>query len=334
MKILIVKTSSLGDVVHSLTAVREAKQNRPDVQFDWLVEKSFADVARLAQDDGYIENIIPISFRQWRKKPLGLFFHPEIKQLRSLLRNTKYDLVIDAQGLLKSVYLAKMAKSPIVGFDKRSAREPLASHFYQSDYFIERQQHAIQRLRQLFAKALDYTLPSKIDTPTHQGIEKTVLVFHGTTWNNKHYPIRRWRELVQALQDDGYRVLLPQYSQQEYQNACAIAEGFEAATVLPKQSIPEMINTMKTVKAVISVDTGLAHLSAYLGIPTTALFGPTNPYLTGVVGEDSHNLSGLMHCAPCLKRRCHLVDEQHQQQVPCMQDISTERILQHHKNRH
>ncbi len=328
MKILVVKTSSLGDVVHVLTAIREAKQNRPDIQIDWLIEKNFADIAHLAQQDGYIHTVIPIAFRQWRKKkPLSIFFHPAIKALKQQLQNKHYDLVIDAQGLLKSVYLAKMAKTPIVGLDKHSAREPAASYFYHKSYFVERQQHAIQRLRKLFAQALDYPLPKQIETPVHQCQNKNILLFHGTTWDNKHYPISRWRELVEQLQKQGHQILLPRYTQAEYDNACAIAKGFDDITILPRQSLPEMIETIKTVASVISVDTGLAHLSAYLGIPTIALFGPTNPYLTGVTGKNNSNLSGLMHCAPCLKRRCRLVDEQHQQQAPCMLDITAEQIL-------
>ncbi len=332
MKILVVKTSSLGDVVHALTAIREAKQNRPEIEIDWLVEKSFSDVARIAQQDGYIRTVIPISFREWRKKkPLGVFFHPAIKTLKKQLQSNHYDLVIDAQGLLKSTYLAKMAKAPIVGFDKHSARESLASRFYQKSYFVERQQHAIQRLRKLFSQALGYPVPKQIAAPKHHCDNKNILLFHGTTWDNKHYPVGRWRELVEQLRAQGYQILLPRYSQAEYDNACSIAEGFEGVTILPKQSLPEMIETIKNIHSVISVDTGLAHLSAYLGIPTIALFGPTNPYLTGVTGMHNDNLSGLMHCAPCLKRRCHLVDTQHQQQVPCMQNITAEQILKKHQ---
>lgn len=348
MKILLVKTSSLGDVAHTLTAIREAKQQRPELVIDWLVEAAFSDVAELAKQDGHIHQIIPINFRQWRKqKPLVFFYHPEIKALKQRLQAANYDLVLDAQGLFKSVYLARLAAAPISGLDKQSARESWASYAYQQRYRVPKNQHAIHRLRQLFSQAFNYELPdwqTQQNTPysgkpvaanpsnnrlTTANQSPTILLVHATTWDNKHYPVSRWRELVQRLTEQGYQILLPQYTQAEYDNAMAIAEGFSHIEILPKQSIQSLICTMQTVSAVVSVDTGLAHLSSYLGIPTVVLFGPTNSLLTGVIGINSQNLSGQAACAPCMKRHCyHQADTtEQQQQPPCMTAIDSEAIV-------
>lgn len=331
MRVLLVKTSSLGDVAHTLAAIREAKQQRPELVIDWLVEAAFFDVAELAQQDGTVAQIIPIAFRQWRKKkPFGLLGNPEIKALKERLQAVNYDLVIDAQGLLKSAYLSRLADAPISGLDKQSAREGWASYAYTYRYPVAKHQHAIHRLRKLFAQALHYELPSWEDNHVAlpSGKKPSILLVHATTWDNKHYPVSRWRALVKRLTAQGYCVLLPRYNEAEYENAQAIATGFEQVEILPKQSIQSLIATMQTVSAVVSVDTGLAHLASYLHIPTVVLFGPTNPRLTGVIGISSRNLSGQMACAPCMKRTCYHQEKNttQQQQSPCMDDISSEVI--------
>lgn len=331
MKILLVKTSSLGDVAHTLMAIREAKQQRPELVIDWLVEEGFTAVAQLAQQDGYVAQVIPIAFRQWRKKkPFGILGHSKIRELKTQLKAANYDLVIDAQGLLKSAYLSRLAGVPISGFDRQSAREGLASYAYTNRYAVGKHQHAIHRLRKLFAQALNYRLAEwqMSQVPFNADKQPTILLVHATTWDNKCYPINRWRELVQQLTEQGYRILLPQYNTAEFENASAIAQDFEAVDILPKQTIASLITTMQSVSAVISVDTGLAHLASYLQIPTVALFGPTNPRLTGVLGRNSQNLSGQVACAPCMKRKCYRQGKtrSQQQQAPCMDAINSETI--------
>ncbi len=304
MKVLLVKTSSMGDVVHTLTAVREAKSRCPDLHIDWLVEADFADIAELAKQQGDIHQVIPIRFRQWRKrKPFGVFFNPDIQSLKQRLVDEQYDLVVDAQGLIKSAFLARLAEAPIVGLDKTSVREKLASSCYQQVYHVAKEQHAIHRLRQLFSQIFDYTLLDDVPSLARQRQkDKQVLLFHGTTWDNKRYPTGHWHALAKRLSEQGYRVLLPYQGDDEYATAQHIAKGIERVEILPEQSVSELHQTLIETSAVISVDTGLAHLAVYLGIPTVMLFGPTRPELTGGLGAHTINLVGEAGDTASMKR--------------------------------
>ncbi len=327
MKVLLVKTSSMGDVVHTLTAVHEAKARRPDLRIDWLVEADFADIARLAQQNGDIEQVIPIRFRRWRqKKPFSVFFHPVIKQLKQQLRSHQYDRVLDAQGLLKSVFLARLAGAPITGFDRNSAREGLAARFYQQSLAIGKNQHAIARLRQLFSQTFAYTLPPQppVIHRHNKLIDNQILFFHGTTWDNKAYPTTQWRGLAQQLTASGYQVVIPQHGEAEKQVATTIAAGLNAAIVLPEQRLSELIDQLKTARAVVSVDTGLAHLAVYLGVPTVMLFGPTRADLTGGIGAHTINLVGQAADTGSMKRQYYGDNNTFS---PSMQAISVAEII-------
>lgn len=327
MRVLLVKTSSMGDVVHALTAVREAKQQHPELIIDWLVEESFADIARLAKDQGDIANVIPVPFRRWRKqKPLGVFCNANIRALKQTLRERHYDLVLDAQGLFKSLFLARLAGAPIAGFDRHSAREALASIGYRQRYRVEKNQHAIERLRQLFAQALSYPLPASAPpTPHHSaGEPPTILLFHGTTWDNKSYPTAQWHQLAKRLQSQGYRLLIPRHGAAETRVATAIADGLNNAEILPEQSINALFSTLQSASAVVSVDTGLAHLAVYLGVPTVMLFGPTRADLTGGIGAHTINVVGKATDTACMKRQSYGDENQFS---PSMSAIAVDEIL-------
>lgn len=296
MRVLIVKTSSLGDVVHTLPALTDARAARPGIAFDWLVEAPFAEVPRWHPA---VERVIPCALRRWRRQPLRAWRSGEWRAFLRELRGRPYDLVLDAQGLVKSAALALFARGPRAGPDRKSAREPLAALFYQARLPLPRrtQAHAVERLRRLFAAALDYDPPA---TPPDFGLPRErfpvpdaarpyVVFLHGTTWPTKQWPESSWQALGRWLAERGLDAVLPWGSDEEWAAAKRIAVGC-GARVLPKLTLTALAGWLAHARAAAGVDTGLAHLAAAVGTPSVTLYGPTLPALTGTVGRDQAHL--------------------------------------------
>lgn len=296
MRVLIVKTSSLGDIVHTLPAVTDARRALPFVKFDWVAEEAFAEIPGWHPA---VINVIPVALRRWRKFKLATAFNGEWRKFKQRLREHKYDLVIDAQGLIKSALIARRAHAPIVGLDKHSAREPLASWCYRRKVSVPWDLHAVERVRRLFAQALEYPLP---DTLGDYGLDKNqfidivprtrhVLFLHGTTRDDKHWPEIYWQQLCKQVCAAGFRVLLPWGNAVEYARAQRIAGVAANTEVLPRQNLHSLAALIATSSAVVTVDTGLGHLSAALDIPTVSLYGPTDPARIGTYGLHQIHLS-------------------------------------------
>ena len=309
MRVLLVKTSSLGDVIHALPALTDAARAIPGITFDWVVEEGFAEIPTWHPSVG---NVIPVAIRRWRKNLWETIKSGEWRRFKQRLRAEKYDLVIDAQGLLKSAWLTRYVKAPVAGFDRDSAREPLASRFYQRRLAVARGQHAVERLRQLFAVALGYDLPKGLgdyglDVERLVELPRTkpfVLFLHGTTWDTKHWPEVYWRDLAQRMGHLGVEVRLPWGNPAEKARAERIANGLNNAVVLPKLNLAGVAKVLASASACVAVDTGLGHLAAALDVPTISLFGPTNPGLTGAYGKGQIHLASDFPCAPCLQKKC------------------------------
>jgi heptosyltransferase I len=315
MQVLIVKTSSMGDVLHTLPALTDAVKAIPFIQFDWVIEPGFADIPRWHAS---VRNIFPAAIRHWRKHPWKSLREGEIATLISRLRRIQYDVVLDAQGLFKSALLTRLAKGKRVGLNFSSAREGIASLAYQQTIEIPKGQHAVQRVRQLFAKALEYPIPDSF--PDYR-IDKTrltpssingdyVLFLHGTTWPTKHWPENYWQQLAALAAKAGYKVLLPWGTEEERIRAYNIRRSVESQGgailphVLPKLSLSEITSLIANAKGIISVDTGLGHVAAAMAIPTVSLYGSTDPKLTGAYGHAQHHLCVNYECSPCLSRDC------------------------------
>jgi heptosyltransferase I len=159
MKVLIIKMTSMGDVIHLFPALTDAVNHCPDIRFDWVIEESFQELPKWHPA---VDEIIPIAMRRWRRSPTSVFREPTLKNALTKLRHQSYDLVIDAQGLLKSALISTLARGPVAGLDWNSAREKSASLFYQQKHSVSPKQHAVTRMRQLFAKALAYPMPANI----------------------------------------------------------------------------------------------------------------------------------------------------------------------------
>ncbi len=286
-RILLVKTSSLGDVIHNLPVVNDLLQHHPQATIDWVVEESFADIPKLHP---HVNQVFTVAMRRWRKQLLSQKTWSEIAQFKKAVSAQAYDVVIDTQGLLKSALIACLATGERHGYDRHSIREPIASLFYPRAHSISYQQHAVVRNRALVAMSLSYAPPE--DAPDYglsaqtfsteiQLPEAYAVGLHGTSKDSKLWPEQHWIALAQALAP--LPVLLPWANATEHARALRIATAATNVCVLPKLSIAQLAGIIAHAQAAIGVDTGLSHLSAALDVPTVALYTDTNPALTGVM---------------------------------------------------
>lgn len=295
MRVLIIKTSSLGDVIHTLPALTDATRQIADIQFDWVVERGFSQVPGWHKA---VEQVIPVELRRWRKHPWQARKSGEWRCFKEAVGARQYDAVIDAQGLMKSAVLCRYSSGPRYGFDKHSAREPLASRFYHHKVSVPKGQHAVERTRQLFAAALGYCVPESLGEyqidrdvlPQNPQTGDYVLFCHGTTWASKHWPESYWFELAVKFASRGLKVLLPWGNEAEHHRALRLAEAGGHVHVLPRSSLSELASIISDARAVVSVDTGLAHLTAALAVQNITLYGPTDPKLVGSYGAHQQHL--------------------------------------------
>ena len=307
MKILIIKTSSMGDIIDTLPALTDASEIlKQDLRFDWVVEEGFAEIPRWHP---LVNKIIPVALRRWRKQPYLAIKNGEWEKFYDLLRQEQYDYIIDAQGLLKSAILTRLSRGLRCGFDFNTAREFLAAFFYQKRFNIAKNQHAVTRTRELFSQVLNYTLPTsipdyKIDTrcllahpeldPTKINLSrKTVLFIHGTSRADKYWPESHWIELAKLAQKAEYTVYIIWGSQEEKERSERIALACPSVHIAAKLKLSEVAALLSQISAAVAVDTGLGHLAAALGTPTVSLYGPTDPKLIGAYGPRQQHLSAL-----------------------------------------
>ncbi|EPO5320472.1 MULTISPECIES: lipopolysaccharide heptosyltransferase RfaC [Citrobacter freundii complex] len=295
MRVLIVKTSSMGDVLHTLPALTDAQQAIPGIQFDWVVEEGFAQIPSW---HAAVDRVIPVAIRRWRKAWFSAPIKAERKVFRDAVRLQQYDAIIDAQGLVKSAALVtRLARGVKHGMDWSTAREPLASLFYNRKHHIAKQQHAVERTRELFAKSLgyakpqsqgDYAIAQHFVNECNADTGQYAVFLHATTRDDKHWPEANWRELIELLNNTGIRIKLPWGAPHEEERAKRLAEGFPYVDVLPRMNLEEVARILAGAKFVVSVDTGLSHLTAALDRPNITLYGPTDPGLIGGYGKNQY----------------------------------------------
>ncbi len=334
MKVLIVKTSSLGDVIHTLPALTDALRAYPNLEVDWLVEKNCSEPVRW---HGGVKRIIEMEFRKWRKAPWQAWRQKHWQKLYRELRSNHYDIIIDAQGLLKSAAMSFCAKGKRHGLAMGSSRDPVAPWLYHQRHEITWQAHAIERVRQLFAKALDYPMPT---TEADYGLQaffqaqvstqsNYIVFLHGTTWASKLWPVSHWQALGQKLKEMGYDIHIPFGNEVEKGRAEEIAKAC-GAVVLPPLSLKDIAVELINAKAVVAVDTGLGHLTAALSVPTVSLYGATDPNKTGTRGRNQQHLTVKYDCAPCLLQECRWVDVK--EMPPCYESLQANRVIESLRN--
>jgi heptosyltransferase I len=301
--ILLVKTSSMGDVIHNLAVIADIRAHHPSATFDWLVEESFAEIPALHTD---VKNVITVAVRRWRKQLLSKQTWLEINAVK--LQSVKYDAVIDTQGLIKSAVLTWLTGGETHGMNQATAREPLASVFYRHTYNVPRNLHAVTRNRMLVALALNYPVPNQAPdygfglvqhaSSTANGYTlptKFAVCLHATSRDSKLWPHAHWVTLGQHLQQQGFSMVLPWANATEKARAELIAKQVEGAVVLPKLGLKMLASIIAQANIAIGVDTGLMHLATALNVPSLAIYTDTDPNLTGLYpGNKAHaiNLGG------------------------------------------
>lgn len=338
MQLLLIKLSSLGDLVHTLPALTEAQKQCSDLQVDWMVEQAFEGIAALHPA---VRQTLPVQLRAWKERPFrSLRTRQPLFPLKAL-RQTRYDLILDAQGLLKSALLGRLARAESFhGLDAHSVKEPLAASLYSVRHAIPKGWHAIHRIRQLFATSLgyvidwsdpapvDYGLPQSLECPPEFEAQPYVLFLHGTTWPSKHWPDASWERLGQLLNQKGLAVVLSFGNETEKKRAWALSQKIPNSRLLQKTSYSALLPWLRHAQAVVSVDSGLGHLATALQVPIHGLFGPTDVHRTGFLNPHAvHHTRDSLSCRPCLKKTCVLTDDKISP-PPCLSDISPEYLFE------
>lgn len=313
MRVLLVKLTSMGDLIHAWPALTDAQQAFPDIEFDWVADEAFAEIASWHPA---VKNVIKSAHRRWKKNIKQTLQSGEIINFVKTLRQNKYDLVIDGQGNIKSAIITFLSRGTKCGFDKESVREYPAHWAYHKKFHHPRQDHAITRLRSLFAQALGYPTPSnaprcniqpeKFVKPDLNLPEKYIFFVHSASWVTKLWPEEYWRELIKIATDVGHHILLPAGNAEEIARSQRLAAGNDKAIVLPRMRLAEVAYLLARAQGSICVDTGLSHLSAALEIPAVTIYGATDAGLIGATSEHSKqiHLQSKFPCAPCYLKEC------------------------------
>ena len=297
MRVLIIKLTSMGDLMHALPALTDASKKIPNIEFDWVVDENFSEVPLWHTN---VKSVITTNHRSWKKNIFSTSLINELKSIKSTLNNTNYDAVIDMQNNLKSAAVSFLVKDSVHGLDKDSAREYPSHLAYKFKYKISKKNHAISRQRQLLALSLNYEFDAKhidygihnenFETPDLDLPNKYLFLVHNASWPTKMWSISRWQELIKLINSEGYTAILPSGSIEEFKKAQEIASISTEALAIPTQSLNRTAYIIENAAGCICSDTGLAHLSALLGKPSVTLYSVTDEKLIGTRGNNQTHI--------------------------------------------
>jgi heptosyltransferase I len=308
MRILLVKLSSLGDVIHNLPVASDIRAAFPDATIDWVTEAPYA--ALVAQHPA-VTDVLPIHLRAAKRAWFSPSAWAQLFRDKAALAARRYDLIIDTQGLLKSAVIGNWSNGAMMGFDAQSIREPVAIRWYKQRFAVSKSLHAVARNRALAASALGYAVPSKCDyglSGANTAWERRqpepllsapyAVLLHATSRADKRWPVESWQALGAALCAQGWHVLLPSGNDAEFAVSEAIASTCASASARRVTSLTDTAAMLAHAHAVVGTDTGLSHLAVARGRPTVGLYLTTQPALTGLYGERAINLGGGTRDAP------------------------------------
>jgi len=303
VRVLIVKTSSMGDVVHALPAVTDIATHVPGAAIDWVIEQQFAEIPRLHR---HVGDVIPVALRRWRSQLHLPSTWSQIRTSRRVLREFRYDQILDLQGLVKSAMLARWANGPVAGPCGRSARERAAAWFYDRRISVDPALHAIDRHRQLAASAFGYTLDSKVDFGIRVpplgaavlrpwiGEQRFALLLTNASRASKLWPDENWLATEEWLAEQGLASVLVWGSERERAETTRRAARMHAARVAPAAGLDTLAAVCERAALVIGLDTGLTHWAAAVGAPTVGIFCDYDPAQVGLKADERRvNLGGV-----------------------------------------
>ena len=298
--ILFIKTSSLGDVIHHMPALTEARKARPDARFTWLVEEAFAPLVRL---HSAVAEVIPVAWRRWRKSLYAPATLSEIAGNLRAIRAPRYDEIVDSQGLLRTAIIARLARGRRHGYDAASIREPLAALFYDVRHSVSRDLHAVERNRILSGLSLGFTPQGVPDFGLDRARfpapgERYGVLLHATARPGKQWPEAHWIALGHVLAGQGIDLVLPWGTDAERARSERIASALPRARVPERAPLDAVARLIAGAQFVVGVDTGLLHLAAALGVPLVAIFAGSKPGLTGPVGSGPIAVLGAQGTPP------------------------------------
>jgi heptosyltransferase-1 len=300
---MFIKTSSLGDVVHHMPAVTDARRYRPDARMTWVVEEAFAPLARLHPA---VNEVIPVSTRRWRSQLLRSETWSEVSAFKAKLKSIEAEKVIDTQGLIRSALIARTATGERHGYDASSIREPVASWFYDIKHAVARDQHAVTRNRLLTGLSLGYSPDATIDyglvKPPREGGAPYAVLLHGTSRAAKEWREVDWIGTGKWLREQGLDVVLPWGNERERLRCKRLAVAIPGSRILERQPLDATAKVIANAALVVGVDTGLLHLAAAYSVPLIAVFLATDPGLTGPVGNGSITVVGGKDVYPSFDR--------------------------------
>lgn len=295
-RVLFVKLSSLGDVVHHLPAVTELLEHRPDVHVAWAVEEAYAELVRLHPG---VREVVPVGLRGLKRNLLDPSRWRKAGETRRALGAGAWDYVVDTQGLIKSGLIVRAAKGVAFGPDRKSAREPAAARFYDVKIPVPRERHAVERNRDLVAKVFGYA----VEGPPRYGLTAPsapawapqgayAVLLHAASRADKRWPDERWTALARLLSESGYATVFPGGTDAERGAAARLAQSVPNAIAAPAMGLGEAAGLLANAAMVAGVDTGLTHLAVAFERPTVGIYTATRPELTGLHGAEGVNLGG------------------------------------------
>lgn len=301
----------MGDLVQTLPALTDAAKAIPGIRFDFVVDESFAEIPAWHPNVG---TVFPSAYRRWSRRPWPAWRAGEVGAFLRGLRAKRYDLIIDVQGELKSALAARLARGRRCGYDRHAIHEWGAQFAYQKKFFVPKGQHSIRRMRQLLARALEYSFD---EGEVDYGVSRTrlrpapvdpaepYLVFiHSTSWISKNWAQDYWRELSGLVTKAGFFVILPWGSELERERARRISTNNDKVIILPPLSISEKASIIAGAQATVGLDTGLSHIAAAFDVPSVTIYGATDPALVGATGRHQTYIMSDFECVKCHEVEC------------------------------